>query len=245
MIDISIIVASNKPSNLKRFLDYAIKTCSDPKRIEFVIGVNRDNRDSFPVVQDLINFYQSNFTIIPLDNPDGYFGLGYVYDACVMGSDPDSYFIQICNDKLMFKCEGWDDKYMSYRSQFDDDIFVVRVSRNKNRAYPSNGEAKNYRQQVLKADSYRLYTKKIYFLLEGHGDYWSTDTWHEPVLQILLHKFGINRQVVCNTEIFHYFSESPSPKNYPNPTWESLILDKYWYLTFERIAEKIYKQIKK
>jgi hypothetical protein len=237
-VDISIIMASNKPSKLKEFLDSAHATCSVPQNVEFVIGVNREDVEMLEFCEGIDETYDFHFTIIPLDNPEGYFGLGYAYDTCFIASNESSYFIQILNDKLRFVCHEWDLKYLSYKKHFEDDVFVVRTSQNR---------GKSYQSQTLEAlnspENYRIYTRKMYNLLEGHGDYWSADTWHEPTL-ILLGEMEENRQVVCDRDIFDRISEvvsskSPENKERTDSKIKTLLDTKYYDLTFKRIAEKI------
>tara|TARA_R100001377_G_scaffold83761_1_gene65878 strand:- start:918 stop:1679 length:762 start_codon:yes stop_codon:yes gene_type:complete len=236
--DISILIASNKSESLKAFLDSADSTCADPDKVEFVIGIDRDDEEMLNFCSTLSSNYKFLFTVIPLDNPDGYFGLAYVYDTCFIASSESSYFVQVLNDKLKLICQDWDKKYLSYAKAFSDDIFVVRTSKNRHRKHPSSSI-----DCLNRPDNYRIYTRKMYSLLEGHGDYWSADTWHEPMLSIL-GELGEDRQIICDVDIFEVNSETVSVKtseqaNKIGCAINRLLSSKYYDLTFKRIAEKI------
>ena len=241
--DISILIASNKPENLKAFLHSADSTCADPERVEFVIGIDRDDDEMLNFCNTLSSKHKFLFTIIPLDNPSGDFtGLGYVYDSCFLASSLDSYFVQICNDKLRFVCQDWDRKYLSYAKTFPDDIFVVRTSKNRYHRHASSSI-----NCLNTPDNYRIYTRKMYSLLEGHGDYWSADTWHEPTLSIL-GELGEDRQIICDVDIFEVNSETVSAKTSEQASKIScainrLLSSKYYDLTFRRIANKVLDHI--
>jgi len=240
-MDISLIMASKRVQSLKHFLKSSSDLCHDPSRVEIIIGIDRGN-------QEMVDLYDSwkghtypypfKISFVILDNPKGYFGLGYVYDGCFMSTHPSSYFVQICNDKLRFTCKYWDDKYMSYKGSFDDDIFVVRTS----------SKREWVRGSLYTPDNFRLYTKKMYNLLEGHGDYWSADSWHEPTLNYLgSPPHSHDRQVVCDVGIFDAATEIASPLSGraagdPGKIEEGLgrIGDpKYHEYTYKRIAKKL------
>ena len=248
---ISLILSSVRALPLQEFIKSACDNCRDPSRVEIIIVIDRDN-------EEMLNVYNNTnwrgcpikINFIVLDNPKGYFGGGHRDNTGVMASLPDSYFVQIVNDKLRFTCKNWDDKYMSYKNSFDDDVFVVRMSSNKDNTQvrvtvPGSHNLSSF-HLLQTPENFRLYTKKMYNLLEGAGDYWATDTWHEPILAYLEELHHKNRQIKCDVEIFDKAGEevgtlNSDPNKYDIAGKRMIELDQpqYHTYTYKRIAKKI------
>jgi hypothetical protein len=247
MIEISIIVCSNRKTSLIEFISCAHALCHHPERVELIIAIDRDDEEMVSLYEsgDLDNLFNFKTNFLLFDNPEGYYGTGPIYNCCVLAASPSSYFVQLCSDRLRFEYQHWDDKYLDCKHYFEDDIFIIRTSSLRCKKY----DKEDRYELLISPDNFRVYTKKMYGLLEGIGDYWSSDTWHEPTLHLLGEEYGHYRQLVCDVNIFSHDTSYPcNEKSYDEgikieTKIKAFTQDKYYVHTFHRVAQKIAREI--
>lgn len=241
MTEFSLLMATrNNVGQLDTFLTTLAETAQHPEKIELLIKIDRDDevmldycynekhKSLFPNVQYVIS-----------DRRDGYWSLGDAYNQLIVASNPESYFILILNDGVKFVYKGWDSEILQAKHHFKDDVFYIKTSKFKWEKY--NGNVYN---MVTKPDNYSFYTRKLISLMEGIGDYWSYDSWFQPILTTLEEKYGHERFLIFQDNLFDPQSQieslkDPKSANRISHAFLRLIQEEYVNHTYDRIAKKI------
>jgi hypothetical protein len=188
---LTIIMATNRVHNISGFLYNIQETCEDPSCLEVLIKIDEGDDMLRDLLDHAIEMYP--FTIRYLQTPklDGYYTLHKGYQQLFEISDPQSYFVFLTNDELRFATKGWDRVLQRYVGTFPDDVFRLKLSVHKYFSYYS------YHECGPCPENYPIFTRRWMELVEGVGDCWGPDGWHQFIDYHLgaIHMPGIFRSV--------------------------------------------------
>lgn len=241
MSEISLLLATRSPhQKLEDLFTNVSDTAKNPKDIEILVKIDRNDAN-------LLRYFDSGkyrefpcrVDFIITDQNGGYFNLGPAYNQLMLAADPSSYFVCVANDDIRFAAKGWDEQMLSYKHHWDDDIFYIRTSLHKEHSY--NGDVFF---MLTKPDNFAFYTRRLMHMMEGCGDYWSTDTWFGPILGLLEDKYMRPRRIVWPGDLFVpssiMWSDKPQPDQMKIWTaFHRMNSHEYIKYSFERIAKKI------
>lgn len=183
---LSIIIASNRPHNMRAFLDNIHKTISNPVSLEILVKIDDGDEAMRQLLEDAIEHYPFEIRFIQTPKLDGYYSLHYAYQELFELSDVNTYFILPMNEEIRFCTSGWDETLRSYVGFFADDIFRLKISVNKYRNYYT------YHECGPNPENYPILSRKWVTLAEGIGDCWGPDGWHQFIDYHLGIMFGLN-----------------------------------------------------
>lgn len=241
MIDISLLIATRSPhQKLEDMFRNICQTSENPTRVEVLVKIDRNDAN-------LLRYYETgnyrefpcNVNFVITDQNGGYFNLGPAYNQLMLASNPESYFICVGNDDMRFSYNNWDVKMMQYKHHWPDDIFYLRTSLHKDIVYNNDVFL-----MLTKPDNFAFYTRKLMHLMEGVGDYWSSDTWFGPILGLLEDKYNRPRRIHWPEQLFTspsiMWSEKPHQDQMKIWTaFQRLNSQEYIKYSFDRIAKKI------
>jgi hypothetical protein len=198
-MDISMLIATRHNAarledmfrNVKQFTKYQDK-------FEILIKIDRNDTE-------LLRYYDSgrwrefklNINFLITDQNGGYFNLGPAYNQLLLAADPSSFWICIGNDGLRFATQNWDEKLMSYKSRFPDEIAYIRTSLHRHVKYNND-----ILRMLMQPDNFPFYSRPLIHLMEGVGDYWSSDTWFGPIVGLLAERYGHDRSIIWEGDLF-------------------------------------------
>jgi len=211
-----------------------------PHQFELIIKIDRNDTE-------LLRYYDSNrwrefhlnLEFVITDQNGGYFNLGPAYNQLLLAANPSSFWICIGNDGLRFTVQGWDEKMMSYKDQFPDGIAYIRTSLHKQIRYNSDTL-----RMLMQPDNFSFYSRQLIHLMEGVGDYWSSDTWFGPIVGLLCDKYSHDRAIIWEGDLFAPDSMmwSAKPKEAQIRIMNAFLRmnqPEYIKYSFDRIARKI------
>lgn len=170
---LSIIMASNRPHNLSKFLFSLNETCADPHSFEVLVKIDEGDDKMRHVLDMAKDDYPFRVRYLQTPKLDGYYTLHKGYQQLFEISDPSSYFIYLLNDELRFTTPGWDRALARYVGFFPDHMFRLKLSVHKYFNYYS------YHECGPCPENYPIFTRRWMELAEGVGDCWGPDGWHQ------------------------------------------------------------------
>jgi hypothetical protein len=130
-VRISILVSTNNIKNIKALISNLESTASEVKSIELVIGIDRANceiKDFLDFMKDKvelqIKYFFENHSTDWKDQSNEY----SKYLKIVSES---SNFISIIPDDIRFESNSWDSIILNYKNFYNDNIFRIKLSKNK------------------------------------------------------------------------------------------------------------------
>ena len=242
MTNISFLLSSRSPSGqLDSMLQSMHDMAKNPQQIEVLVKIDRDDLVSTEYYESKKwQQYGMNTKFIITDQGKGWFAIGsQVWNQLLFCSNPESYYIMFGKDDLRFKLKHWDEKLLSYRGRWADDIFYIRTSEFKRETYGND-----LYNMITKPDNYSVYTRKLMHLLEGVGDYWAQDSWLQPILSTLELEHNIHRAIILEEDLYDWESMKPCAKQEPQASeiqmaFYRLMQPLYVKYTYRRIASNI------
>lgn len=183
---LTIITASNRPHNMRKFFENLKETVEDYSAIEVLTKIDIGDTAMQEVMEEAVNKYEFEIRYLQTPRLDGYYTLHYGYQQLFEMSNPETYFIFPVNEEVRFKTKGWDRVLAGYVKFFDDDFFRLKISRLKNRNYYS------FHDSGPTPENYPFATRKWMELAGGIGDCWGPDGWHQYIDFHLGQTQGIN-----------------------------------------------------
>lgn len=172
---LTIIAASNRPHNMRGFLDNLRETVIDFSSIEVLVKIDEGDSVMQSLMEDALNTYPFLIRYIQTPRLDGYYTLHLGYQQLFEMSDKATYFIFPVNEEVRFKTKGWDRVLSNYIKLFPDDLFRLKISRLKYRNYYSHHDCGPV------PENYPFLTRKWMELSGGIGDCWGPDGWHQYI----------------------------------------------------------------
>lgn len=209
-------------------------------KFELIIKIDRNDTE-------LLRYYDSDkwrqfhfkIQFLISDQNGGYFNLGPAYNQLLLAADPRSSWICIGNDGLKFVTKDWDERMMAMKDRFPDGIAYIRTSLHKDIKY--NGDVL---RMLMQPDNFPFYSRQLIHMMEGVGDYWSSDTWFGPIVGLLADKYGHDRSMIWEGDLFKQDSMmwSAKPRDAQQRIMNAFLRmnqPDYIKYSFERIARKI------
>jgi hypothetical protein len=172
---LTIITASNRPHNMRKFLENLKDTVDDYSRIEVLAKIDIGDTEMQEVMEEAVKIYDFEIRYLQTPRLDGYYTLHYGYQQLLEMSNPETYFIFPVNEEVRFKTKGWDTILAGYVGFFADDFFRLKISRLKYRNYYTIYDC------GPTPENYPFVTRKWMELAGGIGDCWGPDGWHQYI----------------------------------------------------------------
>lgn len=157
---ISILFNTNNLDNTLHILNQFYNKTKNPKKIQFCIKIDNDNKaekDKF--LQELSKF-KFNFIILASPKGRGFIDLWQWVNFLYKSSSKNATFVMNISDEMYIENKDWDVKLESYINYFNDGIFRLRTSVFKNRNYTDIFEC------GYAPDTTAIYTRK-YLNIQG------------------------------------------------------------------------------
>jgi hypothetical protein len=172
---LTIIVASNRPHQMKGFLENLSQTVKDHTTIEVLVKIDIGDTTMQALMDEAIITCPFDVRYIQTPRLDGYYTLHIGYQQLFLQSNPETYFIFPVNEEVRFKTKGWDLILADYIKFFPDDLFRLKISRLKFRNYYTHHDC------GPTPENYPFFSRKWMELAGGVGDCWGPDGWHQFV----------------------------------------------------------------
>lgn len=130
---IAIIVAARTIEELEQFLTNLADKTLKPEEVQ-IICIFDEPRDPVTMCGFPVTFF------LNVDIDKGYIGLDKSYCKAVHLLDKDVYFVSVFSSKVELATKNWDEKLLAYVNLFPDNIYRIRISKNKNLRYGRNLE---------------------------------------------------------------------------------------------------------
>ena len=177
---VSIQLNSNRPENIREFVNNIDETATNPKDIEVIFHIDNGDIECQTALEDLQKTTKTKLRYIQTDIIKCYQDLWRPLNEILKVTDPSAYFVTNFNDELRFKTKGWDDEMRKYISYYDDDIFRVRLSRYRFYNY------KDYWETIFAPDGLAFYTKRWMDIVGMWCPCMGPDSWQQSVAYYLL-----------------------------------------------------------
>jgi hypothetical protein len=172
---VSLILASNRPHQMQKFLDNVQQTVADPASVEVLVKIDEGDETMRQLLDEAAAKYLFDVRYIQTPKLDGYYTLHLGYQQLFEKSHPDSYFFSVLSEEVRFQTQGWDVALRKYVKFFDDDLFRLKISRLKYRYYYS------FHDCGPTPENFPFITRKWLELSGGIGDCWGPDGWHQYI----------------------------------------------------------------
>ncbi len=239
----TIILGSNRPDNIKSFINNIEEKSSAPQQIEIIFSVDKGDQKCISAIEEMQKTSKVTLKYLEGVRERGYFEANIHYNECLHLADKNSYFFAIFSDKLEMETQGWDEELKKYVGFFKDDFFRVRISHFKNLRYNVD-----LHDALTRPDNFAFHSRKFLELSGGWGDTWGPDTWVQGIV-FFCELLGIkDRDIVANEiNLKHYHYSDSRGVNTPSLIrnimghWSFIYLStqKIPLLNFYRIALKI------
>lgn len=183
---LSIITASNRPHNMRGFLENLNQTVDNRNCFELLVKIDEGDDVMLALMEEAVNTYDFEIRFIQTPRLDGYYTLHHGYQQLFEMSDKQTYFIFPVNEEVRFRTQGWDSILATYVKLYDDDFFRLKISRLKHRNYYTVHDC------GPTPENYPFMTRKWMELAGGIGDCWGPDGWHQYIDYHLGLMEGIN-----------------------------------------------------
>lgn len=186
---IALVVPSRTNEELKSFLANLKQKTTWPKNVEIVNIIDS--------VLDAGDDFIEEFPIKYFVNPDPtrkYSGLSFACSRAISVISDDVYFVGFFSSKTNFKLKNWDVKLEEYKDLFSDDIYRLRISKNRNVRYGCDLD-----HTLTHPENFSFCTKKLLDILCGNNRVIeATDSGLEAIFWFL-NNIGIyDREIVAN-----------------------------------------------
>lgn len=201
-VQITASLMSIRYEYLLEFLDTYNKTISNPAWHEIIVKIDRNHDEMIKKIDEIKSKFDMNVMFQITDKPrfGSVGGSERFHNQSYIMSSDTSYFMVFYNDEIRFEMKDWDKLILSYKHTFEDDIFCIRTSFLRKEKY----ELDKLQQIIGRPDNFRFLTKKYYKLMEGLGDFWSSDSWFECIFQYLEIKHKVaSRQIILKEMIYN------------------------------------------
>lgn len=159
---ISVVTASKYPQKVEGLLDSLEQTAEDHSSFEFLIKVDDDDRSMIEFISTEAR--KRPFEIRTLISPKltGYHSIYLAIDELIKLAAKETHFIWVPNDETRLATRNWDSIVRKHIGLFDDDIYYLRISKNKNKIF-------RLVDTLHKAEHFGIFTKKWWTLAGGVG----------------------------------------------------------------------------
>lgn len=172
---VSLILASNRPHQMQKFLDNLQQTIADPTSVEVLIKIDEGDEAMRQLLEEAASKYPFDVRFIQTSRLDGYYTLHVGYQQLFEIAHPESYFFSVLSEEVRFLTKGWDLILKNYVKFFADDLFRLKVSRLRYRYYYS------FHDCGPTPENFPFMTRKWLELSGGIGDCWGPDGWHQYI----------------------------------------------------------------
>lgn len=153
-IFVSVQLNSNRPDQIRGFLDSIETTASLPSSIEVLVHIDEGDH----AMEDLLAAEAARRAVRLRQVKTGlvkdFFDLWKPLNVLLRLTAKSAYFVFNCSDECRFLTKGWDDVLRRYVGYYDDHIFRIRASRLRYRNYL------DYWECGCAPDSLTFYTKR-------------------------------------------------------------------------------------
>lgn len=183
---LSIIVASNRPTQMQAFLENINQTLSDKSSVEVLVKIDDGDDVMRALLEKASKSYSYDIRYLQTPKLDGYYTLHLGYQELLAIANPSSYFFQILSEEVRFSHSGWDLELKKFVKLFPDDVYRLKISQLKYRNYYSHHDC------GPTPENFPFITRRWMELAGGVGDCWGPDGWHQYIDYHLGLTEGIN-----------------------------------------------------
>ena len=185
---VSIQLNSNRPAQIKKFIESVERTASMPEEVEILVHVDTGDSEMYKVLENEIACRQIRVRYFHTDIVKNFFDLWKPLNLLLKKTDPGAYFIANMSDEFLFLTDGWDEILRSYEHYYSDDIFRIRASKYRYRNYLDCWEC------GFAPDSLAFYTKKWFDIVGDWNPCFGPDSFQQCVSYYLYtaDQFNIN-----------------------------------------------------
>lgn len=177
---LSIQLNTNRPKEIKDFVNNVEETSSNPSDIEILVNIDTTDDACKNTLENLQTITKLKLRFIQTDIIKGYKDLWKPLNVLLEHTDPTVYFVTNFSDEFRFKTKGWDDILKKYIGYYEDDIFRIRLSRYRFRNYFDFWEC------IYAPDSLAFYTKKWMDTVKIWCPCLGPDSWQQLVAFYLI-----------------------------------------------------------
>lgn len=145
---LSIQLNSCRPAQLYAYFNNIEETADLPQEIEILVNIDQGDDAMKSFLESEIPKRKFTIKYIQSPKPKSYFDLWKPLNELLKITDPNTYFVTNVSDEMVFTTKGWDTILKKYINFFPDDIFRLRLSRNKYRNYYDRWEC-NFAQDAI------------------------------------------------------------------------------------------------
>lgn len=160
-----ICLASNKPDNLRAFLEH------HGKHDGVTYWVVVDDKECMDICIEHGAFAINN------PRPElKYYGLNHGYQAVFQQSNGE--FFTILTDEIRYPVDWYNrlqEEFGKYTAEYPDRIFRLRVSDFRHKNY------QGLMQCMIEPENYSINTREWMTVAEGVGEFWGPDSWHQCI----------------------------------------------------------------
>jgi hypothetical protein len=153
-IFVSIQLNSNRPEQIRAFLESVESTASVPSSVEVLVHLDDGDNAMELVLNEEAPRRKIKLRHLKTNTVAGFFDLWKPLNLLIKLTDPNAYFVFNSSDEFRFETKGWDDVLRKYIGYYSDNIFRIRASRLRYRNYLDFWEC------GFAPDSLSFYTKK-------------------------------------------------------------------------------------
>ncbi len=151
---ISIHLNSNRPDNFNKFIISLISNAIEIKYIEVIVSIDKNDIAMLDIIRNINIKYPNLITSIETDLIKSFSDAWKPLNILLKNTSNSVRYISCMSDEIIFQTKSWDSKILKYDNFFNDNIFRIRCSKNRNEVYSDIWEC------GYKPDSIAFYTKK-------------------------------------------------------------------------------------
>ncbi len=169
-------MATNRPAQVNAFFENLRVTAEDQSSFEVLIRADEGDEATIDAIMRQKELSQFRIHLLVEKNQKGTFMLHHAYNRLTKESASSSvYFFWNLTDEIRIHTQGWDRILKSYVKLYPDDLFRLKPTLNNINNYY------NFSECLPLPDNYSLFTRRWMELVDGWGDYWGTDSWHQCI----------------------------------------------------------------
>jgi hypothetical protein len=197
---LSIQLNSNRPRDIRDFVENVEQTATNPKDIEIIFHIDQGDEACRQILEELRATCQIKIKYLQTNIIKGYKDLWKPLNELLKLTDPNAYFVTNFSDEFRFKTKGWDDIIKKYIGYYEDDIFRIRLSKYRYRNYIDFWEC------IYAPDSVAFYTKKWMDIVGIWCPCLGPDSWQQLVAFYLINSRSFDH-IQYNRDIPEAFIE--------------------------------------
>jgi len=254
MSDITIILCcrldGNENSDLKTFFQSFLEQSSDPKKIEFLIKLDKCDI-LLQKIESIIRLYStkfSNIKYIITERFRGYQDLHLAYKDLFKISSKSSILYWVLSDDVVINIKNWDQKVLKIGANYGSDYYTIHptLEKIKYKHYLGEGTFNDF------MECYPIFSKN-WIDIFNFGNSVFTDASTKIIEYILYKQYKINNSLFLPRDQQPILTRKLIAKDVGNSERFDIIRKKELYkllsyneiYSLNHIAEKIYKKIEK